>query len=80
MTTELDMASMEDIAAVLKRRNISFLLTWADHNEFNKSPDQGIVWGCDAGGNLVLQSTLLRFLTKWLRQLEAQRTTPGVSA
>lgn len=74
---DLSTASVEDIAEELKRRNLSFLLTWCDHNEFNKSPDQGIVWACDSGGNLVLQATLLRFLTKWFRQVEQSRTTPG---
>ena len=73
---DLHLASLEEMAAELKTRNLSFLLTWTDHNEFNKSPDQGIVWGCDSGGNLVLQVTLLRLLTGWMRQVEHDRTAP----
>ena len=70
---DLTLVSLEDIIAELRRRNLSFLITYVDHNEFHKGQDQGIVWGCDGGGNLALQVTLLRFLTKWVDQVETRR-------
>ena len=73
---DLHLCSLEEIAGELKTRNLTFLLTWVDHNEFNKSPDHGIVWGIESGGNLVLQETLLRFLRRWFTQLLNQRTRP----
>ena len=75
--TDLDLLPIEALIESLQRRNISFLISYVDHNEFHKGKEEGIVWGCDSGGNLVLQGTLLRFLTKWFRQVELQRTTPG---
>ena len=77
--TELDSVSIEDLIQELKHRNISFLIAYCDHNEFRKSDEGGIVWGCDGGGNLVLQSTLLRFLRKWLQQIETVQTHGQVS-
>ena len=76
MTISLATESLESLIEELKRRNISFLVAYVDHNEFNKGPDQGIVWSCDSGGNLVLQSTLLRLLVRWFHQVEQQRTDP----
>ena len=73
---DLHLASVEEICAELRSRNLSFLITWVDHNEFHKSPDEGIVWGCEGGGNLALQKTCLGFLREWVRQIEAHRTNP----
>ena len=74
---ELSIIPIEELIAELKRRNLSFIIGYCDHNEFNKNKEEGIVWGCDAGGNLILQMTLLQFLTRWLSQIEKSRTQPG---
>ena len=73
---ELDLQPIEDVLASLKRRNLSFIMAYVDHNEFNKSKEEGIVWACESGGNLVLQESLRRFLNRWLGQVVTVRTSP----
>ena len=75
---DLQLSSVQDLVDELKSRNLSFLIVFADHQQFDKrNPDQAVVWGCDGGGNLVLQDTLLRLLTEWHGQVVKQRCQPG---
>lgn len=78
----LEVTPLEDIIAELKRRNMSFIIAWVDHQQFTKdaSLSQDIVWGIDRGGNLVLQDTLMRFMNRWHTQVLNDRTAPGRGA
>ena len=75
---ELLLLPMDAIVGELKRRNISFLLCWVDHQQFTKDEafKDDVVWAIDSGGNLALQTTLLRYLTAWHEQVLKQRTAP----
>jgi len=73
---DLELYTVEQIVHELKKRNITFIFAWADHNEFNKSHDQGVVWGIDCGGNLALQETLRRFLDIFIDNLLDGKISP----
>lgn len=74
---EIQLSTVEDLIAELKRRNISFVLAWADHEQFVPGgTTEQIAWGCDSGGSFVLVDTLRRFLNRWLDQEIDQRTAP----
>ena len=76
--TDLACYPIEDLVKEFKTRNVSFLIVWANHQQFDKhAPGQDVVWACDSGGNLVLQDTLLKFLTEWHQQVVVQRCQPG---
>lgn len=80
--TELECTPLDEIVKELKRRNMTFVLAWVDHQQFTKieSMAQEIVWGIESGGNLALQETLMRFLRSWHAQLVRQSTQPGSGA
>ena len=82
MASDLDLAPIEDILAELKRRNISFVFAWVDHQQFTKdaSMAQDIVWGIERSGNLILQDALVNFLNTWHQQVVKERTAPGREA
>ena len=82
MPRDLELYPLKDIVEELKERNISFVFTWVDHQQFTKdmSMSQEIVWGIDRGGNLVLQEVLMKFMNKWHEQVLTERTTPGREA
>ena len=82
MARDLELYPLEDIVAELKERNISFVFSWVDHQQFTKdsSMSQGIVWGIDRGGNLILQEVLVNFINKWHEQVVKERTMPGREA
>ena len=76
---DLGVYPVDAIIEELKRRNLSFILAFVDHQQFTKdaSMTNEVVWACDSGGNLALQETLLRFLTEWMKQVVEQRCQPG---
>ena len=76
---ELEFSPLEDIVSELKRRNMSFIIAWCDHQQFTKDKPfaNEIVWGCDSGGNLPIQESLRRFLNSWLDKIISERTQPG---
>lgn len=73
---------IQDLVAELKRRDISFVFAFVDHQQFTKSESmaQEVVWAIDSGGNLIFQDTLIRFLNRWHEQVVRQRTAPGSGA
>ena len=72
--TDLELTPIEDIVKELRRRNISFLFAWADHQQFDKrNVEEGIVWGCEHGGNLILQMTILTLLSTWMHGVHSKR-------
>ena len=82
MPRDLELYPLEDIVEELKNRNISFVFSWVDHQQFTKdsSMAQEIVWGIERGGNLILQEVLMKFMNKWHEQVLADRTAPGREA
>lgn len=82
MASDLDLVPVEEILKELKRRNISFIFAWVDHQQFTKdeSMRQDIVWGIDRGGNLILQDVLVNFLKRWHEQVLTEGTAPGREA
>lgn len=72
MADELAVYPVLALIEELKRRDLTFLIAYADHQQFTKH-DTDIVWGLDRGGNVVLQLTLLRLLTTHLDQVEQER-------
>ena len=82
MPRDLELYPLEDIVEELKNRNISFVFSWVDHQQFTKdsSMSQEIVWGIERGGNLVLQDVLVNFLNRWHEQVVKDRTAPGREA
>lgn len=74
--SDLSLYPLEEIVKELKRRDMSFVLAWCDHQQFTKEKafENDIVWGCDSGGSLPLQETLRRFLNQWLDQVIKDRT------
>ena len=78
---DLSIYPLDDILAELKSRNISFVCSWVDHQQFTKESAmvQDIVWGIDCGGNLILQDVIVNFINKWHDQLLKERTAPGRS-
>ena len=78
--SDLSLHSIEDLINELKERNISFVIGYVDHNEFNKGKEEGIVWGLDHGGNVALQETVLRFLNEWMDKVIERKTKPGFEA
>jgi len=68
----LEIVPITEIVEELKRRNISFLIAWADHQQFTKD-DTDIVWAIDRGGNLPLQLTLLRLMNEYLADVTKVR-------
>ena len=82
MARDLELYPIEDIVTELKNRNISFVFSWVDHQQFTKdaSMSQDIVWGIDRGGNLILQDVLVNFINRWHDQILKERTTPGREA
>ena len=79
MARDLELYPIEEIIAELKNRNISFVFSWVDHQQFTKdsSMSQEIVWGIERGGNLVLQEVLMKFMNQWHDQVLKDRTMPG---
>lgn len=77
--SDLSMYPLDDIVAELKRRDISFVFSWCDHQQFTKHKafENDVVWGIDSGGNLPMQDTLRRFLNIWLDKVIKDRTEPG---
>lgn len=69
---DLSLMTTESIVAELKQRNISFVIAYIDHNELNKTSD-GVVWACDAGGNLPLKLTCLRLLNEWMEKVTTRK-------
>ena len=82
MARDLELYPIEDIVAELKNRNISFVFSWVDHQQFTKDTAMSheIAWGIDSGGNLILQDVLVNFITRWHDQLLKERTAPGREA
>lgn len=82
MPTDLELIPIEDMIAALKRRNITFVFSWVDHQQFTKdeSMAQEIVWGIERGGNLILQDVLMNFMNKWHEQVLKERTAPDREA
>lgn len=76
---ELSMYPLDEIVHELKRRDLSFIFAWCDHQQFTKEKafENDIVWGCDCGGNLPLQESLRRFLNTWMDTIIKNRTSPG---
>ena len=76
---ELGLYPLEDIVKELKRRDITFLFAWCDHQQFTKQKafENDIVWGLDSGGNLPIQESLRRFLNSWMDKIINDRTRPG---
>lgn len=79
MAADLALYPLEELVAELKNRNISFVFSWVDHQQFTKdsSMSQEIVWGIERGGNLILQDVLVNFINKWHDQVLKERTAPG---
>ena len=77
--SDLAMYPLQEIIEELKRRDMSFILAWCDHQQFTKKKafENDIVWGIDCSGNLPLQETLRRFLNSWLDKVVKDRTQPG---
>ena len=77
--SEISMYPTSDLIEELKKRDLSFILAWCDHQQFSKhkSFENDIVWGCDSGGTLALQETLRRFLNEWMDKIIQDRTEPG---
>ena len=82
MSAELSLYPIQDLIEEFKRRNISFVLGYVDHQQFTKQESiaQEIVWGCDSGGNLVLQEALMTFLNEWHRTIRTQGCAPEAGA
>lgn len=82
MPRDLELYPLEEIIAELKNRNISFIVSWVDHQQFTKDNpmSEEIVWGIDRGGNLILQEVLMKFMNTWHKQVLANRTAPGREA
>ncbi len=68
--SDLQLYPMQQIVDEMKRRNISFVIAWADHVQFNKEQNREIVWAMDRGGAIPLQITLANMLAGHLQDVE----------
>ena len=75
---DLDLTPTEELVDALKRRNLTLIVAWCDHQQFDKQTD-GIVWGVDHSGALPLKLAMLTLLTKCLDHLSDQKTIPGTT-
>ena len=75
---DLGIAPVTELVEELKRRDLTFIIAWADHQQFTKR-DTDIVWALDHAGNLPLKLTLLRLLTNNLNLFAAEKVTPGTT-
>jgi len=65
----LELYPIEDMVKELRQRNISFVIGWADHQQFNHKSD-GIVWATDHGGVLPLKKLLAGWIDHMLKNIE----------
>ena len=65
----LELYPVEDMVKELQERNISFVIGWVDHQQFNKTAD-GIVWATDHGGVLPLKKLLVGWIDTMLKKIE----------
>ena len=70
MSQDLSLLPTDEMVEELKKRNLSFIIAWADHLQFNNDQSPGeLVWTLDRGGILPVQLSLLIMLESYMKSV-----------